>query len=155
MAYLITSLNLKFKANSKDVATSLKSRSIFPCTLLLTPLQMCLWPYTGFRIGKQNWRRESNFLAWPASVSTQGHACLLKAPQTGRTLISITACSMLWVWDVRSNMKLWDCWDLLGTDFSWCLWAISFLVGLAFVWAASFPLWWFQSLSDCTARKLG
>lgn len=49
---------------------------------------MCLWPYIGSRIGKQNWRRESNFLAWTASVSIQGHACLLKAAQTGRTCIS-------------------------------------------------------------------
>lgn len=49
---------------------------------------MCLWPYIGVRIGKQNWRKKSNFLAWTASVSTQGHACLLEAPQTGRACIS-------------------------------------------------------------------
>lgn len=46
---------------------------------------MCLWPDIGFRIGKENWRRESDFLAWAPSVSIQGHVCQLEAPHTGRT----------------------------------------------------------------------
>lgn len=66
----------------------------------------------------------------PACSRHHRQGGLVSAP-----FVSITAYSMLCVGNVRSNMKLWDCWDLMGTDFSWCLWPISLLADLMFVWA--------------------
>lgn len=69
---------------------------------------MCLWPYIVFRIGKQNWRMESNIPAWTASVSIQGHAYLLKAPQTGRT------CSTPFISIIAVSLKCKEQYEIVG-----------------------------------------